>query len=364
VANVPQFYLSVNSVLYSEWTKLSITKSLEQLAHSYSVALTDKWTAQKKPVPVKRGNAVDIVYESIVGKRTTVSRGWINKPTLKYSATERERGFTGRSRTCDLVDCSAIYQTGTWAKTGLLQIALDLCKPFGIAVSVLGGTVMGAPFGEFTLNDGETVFEALERGARQVGVVMTTDGEGDLVFAQTGATKVMTVLQRGKNILECDSSDSDEERFSEYHVKAQSAAGGLDGETYSSKQLTQKAVSKDPDILRYRPTIIQAETTDSRTTCVARANWEAAVRAGRGNRVSYLVDGWEHSQGLWEPNTLVHVVDDAREIDTDLLVVSVNYTRSNEDGTHTRLELTFKEAFVPQPLQAVGKTKGGNPLRG
>jgi prophage tail gpP-like protein len=85
------------------------------------------------------------------------------------------------------------------------------------------------------------------------------------------------------------------------------------------------------------------------------------VRAGRSARVTYKVDGWEHSAGLWEPNTIVHVTDPQCQLDDDLLLVTATATRSNEEGTHTLLELCDPAAFMPQPLPSTSVSAKVNP---
>jgi prophage tail gpP-like protein len=136
----------------------------------------------------------------------------------------------------------------------------------------------------------------------------------------------------------------------DYIVQSQIAAGGMFGDTSSGETLTQSRTSKDPNVSRYRPTIVNAEHGETGKWLQRRADWEATVRAGRANRVRYTVEGWEHSRGLWEPNTTVHVTDWNRECDDDLLIVTCTYTRSNEEGTRTALELTSPDAYKPQPV--------------
>ena len=353
---MPDFTLNADGIAHGGWTKLSITRSMEQLAHSFSVAMTDKWADQKEPVPLHKFDSVNVEY-SDDKRRQLVTTGFIDKTSLRYSATERTLGFIGRSITEDLVDCAAIRKPGSWINVGLLKIAQDLCAPYAISVSAMGADLGGLFKQRFTIQDGETVFECLDRACRMRGVVMNTTGAGSLIFQQCGQTKVATVLEYGKNILECDSYDSMEERFSDYIVKIQTSAGGLDGDTYSGDKLVQKATSKDGHVPRYRPTIVMGETGETGTLCQKRADWECAVRAGRANRVTYKVDGWAHSQGLWEPNTIVHVIDRNRECDDDLLIVTTTATRDGNEGTHTDLECTFPEGFLPKPIAATKSTK-------
>jgi prophage tail gpP-like protein len=355
---VADFLLIASGLAYGGWTELSVTRSLEQLAHSFVVQLTDKWAGQGQPIPIRMGDPVVVAYKNDAEIQKNLITGWVDKDAKHYDATNRTLSIIGRSRTCDLIDCAAIRVPGHWRNAPLNQIAQDLCLPFGIAVHVQAP--IGEPFKWFAITVGETVFETLERACRQRGVVMGCDGLGDLVLQRSGQLRIRTVLEWGKNILECDQENSMEERFSQYTVTGQSSGGGLLGDNFSGKVLSQSAPSLDTNVTRYRPTIIHEESKESGVSKIDRANWERNVRAGRSERVTYKVDGWEHADGLWEPNTLVHVTDPECEIDEDLLVVTATYTRSNEDGSHTSLELTLPEAYTVQPLKPpIKKGRGG-----
>ena len=366
----PQFVLTTGGVQYSGWTSLSITSSLEQLAQSFSMQMTDQWAGGKKPIPISKGDLVNVDYINTTGVVTPVTTGYVDEPTLDYDSTRRTLGLTGRAITCDLVDCPAIKVgppvklPGPWKNATIIQIATDLLAPF------LGNLQVGAPTisavygpnvsvqpgpipGWVTISPGETVFQVLERLARRLGLLMTTNGAGNLVFDNVGLQVLQTTLVHGglsPNILKCHHSDSLMDRFSHYIVQSQEAGGGSAGDNASPQSHTASAVATDAQVPRYRPTIIQDETGATGKALQARANWEASVRAARANRVVYIVDGWEHSAGLWQPNYLVPVQDADAELQDNLLIATCTYTRSNDDGTHTELTLTPKGAYTPQPL--------------
>ena len=73
----------------------------------------------------------------------------------------------GRDRTGDLVDCSAATMPGEWQNELLDRIVQSLIDPFGISVTV--DTDIGEPFRKFRIDEGETVFEAIDRACRYSG---------------------------------------------------------------------------------------------------------------------------------------------------------------------------------------------------
>jgi prophage tail gpP-like protein len=336
---MPEFVLLVGGKRYSGWKSLQLTRSIEQLAHSFSVNFTDRWADQQEFVPIAAGDPCAITYDS-----KTVVTGYIDEAGLQYDASQRSLTFSGRSKTGDLIDCAAVYKTGQWHKQGLLQIAKNLCEPFGITVT--SNTDLGEPFTSFSIQTAETVFQTLDRAARMRGVMVLTNLDGNLYFDRVGSKTVATTLERGKNVKKCDKKNSWQERFSSYTVVTQ--APGNDNFS-GTAAAALKRTSADPGVTRYRPTIIHAENEDSGIELQKRADWERNVRAGRSKRLSYTVQGWEHESGLWTPNTLVHVIDTDAEVNDKLLIVEASHTR-DESGTLTTLALTLPQAFDVEPL--------------
>ncbi|MCH5770564.1 phage tail protein, partial [Salmonella enterica] len=79
---------------------------------------------------------------------------------------------SGRDKTGDLVDSSAIHGSGQWKRARLEQIVRDICKPFGIEVLVQTDT--GDAIDSFSLDDGEKAFDAIDRAARAKAILVTS----------------------------------------------------------------------------------------------------------------------------------------------------------------------------------------------
>lgn len=342
------FTLSVNGVNYAGWTTLRITRGIEQLAHSFSVGLTDKWSDDRERIPVRAGDSVKVKYGT-----TTVITGYVDDDTASYSAKSRSLSFSGRSKTADLVDCAAkrANKKRAWRKTDLLSIARDLCDPFGIEANAHAS--VGAKFNRFSIEEGETAFTTLARAARMRGLLLLTTPSGDLVFDRAGTTKIKTALVYGDNILSGNQRRSLRDRFSEYTIKCQ--VQGSDETADKPKTINLRRTAEDADVSRYRPTTIMADTEDSGTELQKRADWERNVRAGQSRSFSYTVRGWENSAGLWTPNTIVAVTDPQFWLDkAELLISGVTFNRG-DGGTSTALELKSKAAFDIQPLPITRK---------
>lgn len=326
--------LSVEGTLYRGWKSSTIVDSIEQLARTFRVSYTEDATEDGSIVPIEEGDDVQVKIDDDV-----VISGYVDDSNRQWGLDTRGADVAGRSYAGDIVDCSAAVQQ--WRDLDLATIAQDLCDPFGLSVTVDGSA--GANFRKFSTQIGETVHEALNRAAKMRGLLVTTDAEGNIIFTRAGTEKIATVLKRGVNIKNGSVRGTWRDRYSEYTVKAQSAG---DDDFFGIPSTQAQHISEDTDVSRYRPLIIVAENEDSGSELEDRANWERNTRAGQSRRLSYIVYGWrDDDSALWRSNTLIQVEDEWLDIKDELLITSVMFERSLENGTVATLELTRPEAF-------------------
>lgn len=327
--------LQVGGSNYRGWKSIEVSIGMEQIAGSFRLTASDRWHGQDEAWPILPGEKCRVLIGS-----TPVITGYVDESNPEYDARSHGLNVSGRDATGDLVDCSAIYKSGQWTGATLLKIASDLCGPFGIPVKAEGS--VGKPFAKFALQDCETVFEALERAARQRGILLLSDGNGSLILTRAGSAKIGTALVKGVNIERASGTFSHKERFSQYIVKGQAPGGDSFSDPKHHAQL--KASAADAQVKRYRPLIVYAEQGDG-TTYADRAVWERNVRAGRAARLQITVTGWEHTPGnIWLPNRMVSVQDDYIGVDMELIIARCTYLL-DEGGSRTNLELCLREAF-------------------
>ncbi len=320
---------------YGGWKRLSVSRSIEQVASTFTLEVTDRWAGQDTARPIKPGARCQML---LGGER--VIYGFVDVAEPSFDEHGSQLRIEGRDATGDLVDCSAIYKSGQWRGATLDTIARDLLKPFGIGLVVQAN--VGERFSSFSIQQGETVFECLERAARMRAVLLISDGAGNLVITRAGETLAPVRLEEGVNILAGRASLSWKDRYSRIVVKGQARATD---DYFGDQAAGPSAAGADEIIDRYRPLIVLAEDHGTPATLAARARWEASVRAGRGNRGIVTVQGWRRSDGqLWAPNVLVSITAATLYLDAPMLVVGCNY-RLDEEGTFTDLTICRREAF-------------------
>lgn len=339
--------LYVGADIFGGWQRVSVTRSIEQIANGFELEVTERWPGQSTSRPIRCGEQCVLKLDTEV-----VVTGYVDDAEPSYDKQSHGLSIRGRDTTGDLVDCSAIHKTGQWANAKLDRIATDLCAPFKIGVKV--ETDVGEPFPSFKIEPGETAFECIERAARLKAVLLIADGAGNLVITRAGKTKGETALVEGQNILSARGTFSWKDRFSAYTVKGHDKLA-FDGDAVDG-HVAPAATAHDEAITRYRPRIVLADDHGNKTRFRDRAEWEKNVRMGRGLRGSITVQGWQDGAGkLWQPNTLVTVTSPLLYLhEAEMLIVGCLHTLDG-GGTRTALSIARPDAF--DLISGIGRSK-------
>lgn len=321
--------LTVNGTVFEGWTSARVTAGLTQAARTFEASVTDVWEGKRWEI-----RPFDRVAVSHQGMQ--LIDGYVDAAGIDYDAESHTVRVSGRSKTCDIVDCSATPKQ--YKRQTLNQIASDLCAPFGI--KVIGGAEQ--VIASWKPDEGSQIFHAIEDLARLQGLLVTDNANGDLVLTSAGKARGAVDLELGKNIKACSAAFDVRDRFSEYIVKGQQK-----GSDTSTPELAAhpKAQQSDGGVPRYRPLLIQAEDQIDVSAAQTRALWEKNTRIGKSQRIRYTVTGWTD----WIPNTIIRIKDSFAGIDTSLLLVSVEYSL-DAGGTTAVLELMHPGALVPEPI--------------
>jgi len=343
--------LKVDGQLFGGWMRMSVQRSIEQIAGGFVLEVTHKWPGLGMPVGLREGLPCQVLLDDEV-----LITGFIDTYEPETTATTSYIRIEGRDRTGDLVDCSAIHKTGQWRGARLETIVRDIAAPFGIGVSVATGLDQGDVFKSFVLEDSEKAFDAIERACRLRAVLCTSTPAGDILLTTAGTQQAGAALIEGENVTRMRASHSWKERHSQVTIKAQAPG---DDDEYGAAVAHMKASATDPQIDRYRPLIVMADHSTSNAALKDRATWETKVRMGRGKRGTCTVVGWrtgrEGKDGpLWTPNTIAPIRSERQNLDLPMLIVSCSYNLS-EQGAFT--EITFARPKAFELVEGIGRSK-------
>ena len=261
------------------WTEATVTRSLETISGAFNVTLTEREPGETTPRTIRPGDGCRVQLDG-----DTVIQGYVDAVTVDYSATSHTIAVSGRDATGDLVDCSAATEPGEWHNERLENIAAALCRPFGIGVTREVDT--GEPFRRFRIEEGESVFEAIERACRFRAVLPLSDGRGGLILGGPSRSRTDVRLERGLNIISASGTSSWLSRYRNYTLLGQQA-GGMGG--FTAEQVAHvKAEARDGGVTRLPP------ADDHRRAVAGRSRGAGKDRLGGQRAGGALAVGARH----------------------------------------------------------------------
>jgi prophage tail gpP-like protein len=343
---VSEVALEINGVEHKGWLALEVTKSLETLCGSFQMVLTDRWNATPSPMNLIPGSKCKVTIDG-----EQVIDGYIDVVEIQVAADRHEIRVSGRDKTGDLVDCAVTTGTGEWRNLKLEDLVEKLVEPFGIEVKTEVET--GELIPKFNVEQGMTVFEAVQKLCALRGCLAVSDSEGNLVITRAASERAASKIEQGKNLLEGTATYDFTERFSEYIVKGQRRT---DDNVDARTAATAKGKVTDENVERFRPMLIVAEGQADKAKTEARARWEAAVRRGRSRAYEVMVNGWKDERGgLWKINTVTTLKAAMLGVNADLLIASASFVLDDR-GEITRLRVVPPETYTPEPGEKVPVT--------
>lgn len=346
----------IGSSQYRDWTKVSVKRSLKGGASTFNLEVTEAtavppFTAQRR---IKPGDSCTVLLDGILAVT-----GSVDAVSYDYDDNSHRVSISGRSKTADPVDSSAELKGGGQVKNKKLdEIAKEAMQPFGVTVKAETDT--GDPFPNEQVWPGETAFDFVERLARQRGVLVHDDRDGNMVLSRGPAGGAVAELIEGVNIEKAGAQHRMDERHSEYTVKGQRKG---DDQVNGERAAHVTASVKDEFVKRHRPLVVLAEDFTDIKDARLRADWEMTHRAGKSVSARVEVVGWTRAAGsLWDAGELYLLDSPMLAINRDMACQDVEWTIDNQSGTMTRMSLVPPEAL--DPTKTASKPKSGSASAG
>ena len=338
--------LQVGNVQLSGWQRVEVMRSMDSIPASFQIEVTEKYP-NTADVDVRPGQPCTVKIGSDL-----VLTGFVDRYTSQVSAATHTVRVSGRSKSQDLVDCSAFIgdkdNPSFQVKGGTaLSIAQAIAKPYDVTIQSMAGD--GADVLQFNINMGETCWEIIDRLIRVSGFVAYDMPDGSLMLARAGTDKMASGFALGQNIEQADISYSMDQRFSDYQGEFLAVVTyGVGGPLTDS---SAGPVQHDEGVPRFRKRFVVSEQmSDGVSLAAQRALWERNRRYGRSQQFNVTCDSWRDSAGaLWAPNKVAPISAKVLKLVDDSWVIGgVTYIR-NETGQHASLILMPKEAFAVEP---------------
>lgn len=329
--------VQIGSGSYSGWESVTVERSAEQVAGTFSLDVTNKTTSlYSSAMSIRPGGACTILADGQL-----VLTGWVEKVHNALTAQEHSITITGGSKTVDVIDSSVVHPSGQFKQKNAMQIAQELTSDMGINVR---SEIPLTPIPNYRTEDGETILEAIMRIAHRDGALVTDDEQGNLVFSEGGKAGHQGTITEGVHFESGESDIDYEQIFSEYRVKGQSSLVDENWARGAVDLLGIASSAKAPG--RTRRLIIHDHTDTDRATVRKRALWEAQRRSGKVTSASLTIPSWMSPAGsVWKPNSTIYLVAPSLGIQQTMMIVSASMTVDNAGGSEANLSLQPPEAF-------------------
>lgn len=348
--------IEVDGVEYLNFESASATVRLDALSNTFSFEATSE---EARPLPFLGGEACRVLVDGEV-----VLTGFIEVVDASGDSGSHSIGIVGRDKTGDLLDSTidklSDLRGGRLALKTIIErvIAhLNPKDPTFIRVVDLAKPASFNPAEDLHAPEpGQNAFEFIEKLARKRQVLLTSNGDGDVVITASSGKEVNASIQHRvkdnrNNVISYSVSHDTTGRYNLYKSRAQlnATATSLAGTTSNDSIVNQgdAVQATDKDIRRGRQLVLVSENMSSGTENQNRARWEANIRKARGRVYSAVVDGFRNQTGnLWTINELVRVHDEYAGIEATMLVNSVEYSLSPDEGRTCTLSLVERNAYT------------------
>jgi prophage tail gpP-like protein len=350
-------FFEIKGVRYTGFTDISINKSLEAFASSFTATLVAKENTddtRKSLSPIKLQDEIKLYID-----KDLVFTGYVETLDINYDSSSHMIMVAGRDKASDLIDSSAKPNSYKDIKsiTRLIEKVLADNGYNNITVSKSSSDI------DDTLEDGETVsvelgesiFSFLDRYAKKAQILITTDNKGNIVVTREGSNTINTDLIsiKGSNLNNIKKASISLNTIDRYRYIEMYAAS--DNITHDKIGVNQNAISEDDTIRSPRRLIILPQEASKTEILKKAVNWQINVRRAKGLRYNCTVVNYRDEDllgNLYKVNTLVNVTDDKCDLDGQYLIAGVTYNKSLE-GTTTDLTLINKGCFTNNPLSLV-----------
>lgn len=329
---------------WTAWRRVMVQASFQRAARSFQIEAAVERGGAATAWAFKSGTPIDILFD-----RKLACRGYVDRyqPRLGEHDTA-EATISGRSKSQDFIDSSAVHSTGQFKNKTPQEIAAEL-DLFHIGITT-DEQLKKVPV--YRITPGETAFRCLEKLCREQGVFPVGQADGSIKVTTGGKMRHAGILAEGRNIKTIEADHNWSGRHSDVIVRGQAPYG------HGPDALQIEGKARDAEVGRYRPVIVVHDGDTDKDRAKKRASTRRDREAGNSLKANVTVQGFFDDGGvLWEPGALVFVDSDFADIHQDMAVESVTFSQDRKSGSLSVLSLV-------DPRALGGKGGGGGSAGG
>jgi prophage tail gpP-like protein len=337
----------VNGELYYEWETVSVKLAiLENPPYTFRLTVSEQepWPADFSFLRIRPPFSCVVYLDGF-----QVIDGIVITRQVYYDSNQHTIEIQGAGNSAVLSKNNFPSQTGEFKNQNLEQIAKAGASPFGVNVSS-EGNVPQDKFPRVGIQPGERVYDTVERLARAVGAVLTSNPAGDLVLMGIGGGGGGSTLIEGKNILTAHEIVHSQAAATNFRAISQKNANDDEWGAKVTHDLHTQQGGGQFSPGGSEQTTLSEHPAIGLDQLAKRARMEGNVSDWNQIYVTIETLGWQVPGGgrLWRPSTTEMVTVDAPMLilnNHPLYLKAVTFTQSNDGGTRSSLELVNATAL-------------------
>lgn len=329
---IEQIRVEVGGEEFTAWERMAVRGAFDEGCRAFSLKAANELGAAVTHATFALG-----IQLKIFANDDLLLDGYVDRRRPHIDQDGTSIAITGRSKSCDLIDCSAVHDTGDF----------ENMTPADIGNAIAAG--LTARFetdqqldqvARYHLSQGKTIFTVVEELCREQVKTLTGTAAGNILITRAGTKRHAGGLYEGKNIIEADGDHNASNRHSKYIVRGQRPIG------HGAEALEIEAIAQDSKVGRYRPVIIVQKEDTSKSRAKGRAAARRNRAAGNSLRSDITVQGFRDEAGvLFEPGYLIWTEGETLGIAQDMLIESVEFSKDSKNGSLAVLGVVDPRAY-------------------
>ena len=344
-------YLKVDGVRYEGFTDIAVNSAMENFSSSFSFTTTVKETKEGKIInDIKLGQKAKVFIDSIL-----ITTGFIEELDKEVSSSSHSKTASGRDVGGDIIDSDIIQKS--YNQRNFQRLVNLVLKDNGFSIKVINkvGILNLEATETIKTEQGQSIFDFLDKYAKKLQVLLKIDKNGNLNIIREDNDVVKNMLINNytadTNILASRLKLSTIDRFNLIEIYSQG-----NNKTHTKTGISQKGKATDPQIRATRRKILTMNTASESKSLKALAEWNIQVRKAKGSRYTCTTLGFYSSNNtLWQPNTLVDIIDYDMEVKGTFLIQGVTFNQTLQ-GSFTNLDIVEQGSFSVSKIKNLGNS--------
>lgn len=358
----------VNGQAFGGWLAFHVTQTFDQATGDGTLRMSP---LPGVPLPINMGDEGQIICAG-----RPVITGHVHRIWGEHDLTSHVIQAQLRDKTQDMVDSTIGPKHNIDPPCSLKDVCEKTLKTMGLNGIKVIDKVGAEPYGLGEKVSGaidERGHEHLERWASKRNAVLTTDGKGNLVIDQNKGERIAgAFIHFGQpddplnNVIKSQFGIDDFNRHNAHAVAGQKSPndrgwekrGKGDPDGQGKPMSSRWGVAHDSSVRKERRKHSRAGKGSSGHSPREAAKWRSNTMRAKSNEYVCTVPGFTTASGeLWWPGVVVPCYDYWWNINADLFLKEVSFSKELKKGALTQLKFTLEDGYRPQ------SGRGGGPKR-